>query len=198
MTKRRKWLRPLLIAALAVVLGVGTTLAFAATGTWHGARRCIPPVLSGRVVEVTVTDMGAGMMASGMMDGRHRHSDSEKHWWGNDSMRMFVEPGTVSAGEVSLKVRNTGRLTHEVVVLPLVAGQLSGTRSVGSDGRVDEVGSLGEASKTCGSGTGDGIAPGALSWTTLTLPPGRYELVCNLPGHYGDGAHVEFDVTGNE
>ena len=29
---------------------------------------------------------------------------------------------------------------------------------------------------------------------TLALKPGRYELVCNLPGHYAAGMHGELDV----
>jgi len=46
--------------------------------------------------------------------------------------------------------------------------------------QVTETGSLGEASNTCAAGTGEGIKSGAVAWTTVTLAPGRYELVCNL------------------
>lgn len=190
MTARRKRLQWLLIAALAVVLGVGSTFALAATDGWRGGpRRCVTPTFSGRVVDVTLTDLG-GWNGPGMMDGHHRST----HRWGTGSMRMFVEPGTIAAGEVTLRVRNSGMLGHEALVLPLPPGQVSGARGVGPDGRVDEAGSLGEASKTCGADAGDGIAAGAVSWTTLTLPPGRYELLCNLPGHYEAGAYAEFDV----
>ena len=45
----------------------------------------------------------------------------------------------------------------------------------------------GASANTCGAGAGDGIEPGAMSWVTLHLAPGRYELVCNLPGHYEAG-----------
>ncbi len=41
---------------------------------------------------------------------------------------------------------------------------------------------------------GDGIAPGAASWVTLHLDAGRYELICNLPGHYAAGMFTELDV----
>ncbi|MFG2142672.1 hypothetical protein ACGFRG_00515 [Streptomyces sp. NPDC048696] len=64
---------------------------------------------------------------------------------------------------------------------------------LGPDGKINEASSLGEASRGCGAGEGNGIAPGALAWTTLTLRPGRYELVCNLPGHYLAGMYT--DVT---
>ncbi len=59
---------------------------------------------------------------------------------------------------------------------------------------MSEAGSLGEASRSCGEGAGDGIAPGAASWVTLHLAAGRYELICNLPGHYAMGMFTELDV----
>ncbi len=66
---------------------------------------------------------------------------------------------------------------------------------------MDETGSLGEASRTCGVGEGMNIAPygiaaGASGWTAITLPPGRYELICNIAGHYWAGMYTELDVTG--
>ena len=30
----------------------------------------------------------------------------------------------------------------------------------------------------------DGVKPGATRETTMTLKPGRYEVICNFPGHY--------------
>jgi hypothetical protein len=89
--------------------------------------------------------------------------------------------GCLPAGTVSLRVVKAGALTHEVVVLPLRAGQAVGERPVGSDGKVSEAGSLGEASRSCRGGADDGITSGTVGWTTLTLRPGRYELVCNMP-----------------
>ena len=110
-------------------------------------------------------------------------------------MRVMVSAAPAPAGTVSLTVTNAGYLTHELVVLPLTAGQQPGTRSVGSDGKADETGSLGEASATCAAGAGDGIAAGSTGWVTLHLPAGRYELVCNLPGHDAAGMYAELDVT---
>jgi len=96
---------------------------------------------------------------------------------------------------VSLRVHNSGALTHEVIVLPLGSGQYPGQRAIGTDGRVDESGSLGEASRSCGADEGDGILAGANSWTTINLPPGRYELLCNITGHYGAGMYAELDAV---
>ena len=68
-------------------------------------------------------------------------------------------------------------------------------QNASADNAVGEAGSLGEATNSCGSGPGDGISPGAAGWVTLTLALGRYELICNLPGHYGAGMYIELDVT---
>lgn len=170
--------------ALAAVLAAGAGLAAAAVagpGPWYepwAASRtsCRAPSLPGTVVNVTVTDMMGRMMGGGMM-------------------RVLASPASVPAGSVSLRVANTGTLAHELVVLPLVPGQQPGSRTVGADGTVSEAGSLGEASATCAAGHGNGITPGAASWVTLTLRPGRYELICNLPGHYAMGMHTELDVS---
>jgi hypothetical protein len=54
---------------------------------------------------------------------------------------------------------------------------------------------VGVASDACGSaGSGDGIVADATGWTTLTLEPGRYELLCNLRGPYGWGMYTLLDV----
>lgn len=148
-------------------------------GPYPGGPACGFPALEGQVVDVVLADMG-GMMQGGMMQG--------------GAMRIVIRPSTVAAGEVSFRVQNLGHLVHELVVLPLPSGG-AGTRPVGSDGTVSEDGSLGEVSKTCGAGAGDGIVPGGIGWLTLHLDPGRYELICNLPNHYASGMFTELDVT---
>jgi uncharacterized cupredoxin-like copper-binding protein len=141
-----------------------------------------PGDLPGHTVNVVLGDMGMTRMMGGTAPlGAH--------------MRLRAVPGTLAAGRVSLVAANMGWRTHELVILPLAAGESDGQQVPGSDGQVDETGSLGEASTSCGGGGGDGIRAGTASWTTLTLAPGRYELVCNLPNHYADGMHQEIRVT---
>ena len=141
-----------------------------------------PASLPGQRVTVTLADMGMTRMMGGVAPlGAH--------------MMLRAAPATVAAGKVSLVATNMGWRTHELVVLPLAAGATAGARVPGSDGKVDENGSLGEVSRSCAAGTGDGITAGAVGWVTLTLAPGRYELVCNLPNHYADGMRQELDVT---
>jgi uncharacterized cupredoxin-like copper-binding protein len=185
-------------AVAALVLGIATTVLFAAIGAFRGGApaawrapgaQCSAPALKGHVVDVTVGDMMGGMM------GRPGWRTPGPGWQGMGMMYLRAAPSTVPAGLVSLRVVNVGALPHEVMVLPLPAGQAVGERPTGSDGQVSEAGSLGEASRNCGSGIGNGITSGATAWTTLTLKPGRYELVCNFPGHYMAGMHTELDVT---
>ncbi|WP_346960459.1 sulfocyanin-like copper-binding protein [uncultured Arthrobacter sp.] len=139
------------------------------------------PTLAGSVIDVTTTDRGRSMMAGpGMMSG---------------SMRLTADRATVVHGKLTFLVTNAGTIPHEMLVVPLAGTQSAGTRPVGRDGRVDEAGSLGEAAATCAEGEGDGILPSATGWVTLDLQPGRYELFCNLPGHYWAGMYTELTVT---
>ena len=151
---------------------------------YHFARvTCSAPrSLPGRIVNVTLADMGMTRMMGGTAPlGAH--------------MMLRISPATIPAGQISVVASNVGWRTHELVILPLAAGAVAGQRVPGIDGKVAETGSLGEASHSCGSGTGDGITSGTVSWTTVTLPPGRYELICNLPNHYADGMYQELVVT---
>ena len=179
---------------------------------------CATPALTGSVVDVTLTDMG-GMMGPGMMgNGRYGPGmmgpgpygpgapNNGVSRWQNGSLwpgagmmmqRIFVVPSSVPAGRVSLRVHNTGALTHEVMVLPLNANQYPGQRAIGTTNQVDETGSLAEASRSCGADAGDGVLAGSTAWTTVNLPPGRYELLCNIAGHYGAGMYAELDAVGN-
>jgi uncharacterized cupredoxin-like copper-binding protein len=150
---------------------------------YHYSRlACSPPVaLPGVRVQVVLADMGMTRMMGGdaPMGGR---------------MMLHAAPTAVAAGTVSLVARNMGWRTHELVVLPLAGPSSAGERVSGPDGKVNEAASLGEASSACAAGQGEGITSGAVGWVTLTLAPGRYELVCNLKNHYANGMHEELDV----
>jgi uncharacterized cupredoxin-like copper-binding protein len=150
---------------------------------YHMSRlTCSPPSLPGTTVHVIVGDMGMTSMMGGVAPlGGH--------------MMLRAFPTSVPAGQVSFVVGNMGWRTHEMVVLPLAPGQAAGQRTPGSDGKVDETGSLGEASASCAAGSGDGIKSGGVGWVTLNLPAGEYELVCNLRNHYANGMHQAFVVT---
>ncbi|GAA1977421.1 hypothetical protein GCM10009798_43290 [Nocardioides panacihumi] len=143
----------------------------------HGRSRLTcsaPSSLPGTTVYVMLGDMGMPGMRGGVAPVGPR-------------MMLRAAPARVPAGEVSFVVANMGRHAHEMVVLPLAQGRSIGQRVAGADGRIDEAGSLGEASASCAGGEGRGIGARAVGWTTVTLAPGSYELVCNLPHHYSQG-----------
>jgi uncharacterized cupredoxin-like copper-binding protein len=148
----------------------------------HDLSCTAPTSLPGTTVYLMLGDMG---MTSTM------NGDAPR----GGHMMLRAVPAAVPAGQVSFEVANMGWRTHEMVVLPLPGGQSAGERTPGSDGRVDETASLGEASASCAAGTGDGITSGSIGWVSLRLSPGRYELVCNLKNHYANGMHEAFTVS---
>jgi hypothetical protein len=102
------------IAGAALAAAVSTALA-ASRGPWHGPRAssrpaCTAPALPGQVVDVTLTGMMGAMMGGTVQS------------YGG-MMRVLASRASVAAGTVSLRVTSTGALTHELVVLPLAAGQ---------------------------------------------------------------------------
>ena len=160
--------------------------------SWLGSgSSCTTPRLPGTVVNVALTNMGGPMMGNntGMMAGGVNRGMSR------GAMRLSIDHALVSHGTVTFLATNDGSISHELVVLPLSDSQVVGTRPISGEGQVDEGGNLGEASSSCAAGAGEGIAPGASSWVTLQLAPGRYEVVCNLPGHYSAGMYSQLTVS---
>ncbi len=153
-------------------------------GAYHYSQlTCSAPATQpGTTVQVMLGDMGLTSMMSGTAPlGTH--------------MMLRSSLVSVPSGPTSFVVNNMGWRTHELVILPLADGQTVGQRVPDSDGKVAETGSLGEASAPCAAGTGEGITARTVGWTTMTMAPGRYELLCNLANHYANGMWQEFDVT---
>ncbi|HTN25323.1 MAG TPA: hypothetical protein VL120_15145 [Solirubrobacteraceae bacterium] len=100
------------------------------------------------------------------------------------TLREFTlapDPSLGRAGRVTFKVANAGAIAHEFVVLRTTrpaASLLKGKKA-------DETGNVGEV--------GD-VQPGATKTLVLTLKPGHYALICNLPGHYQAGQRADFTV----
>jgi uncharacterized cupredoxin-like copper-binding protein len=97
--------------------------------------------------------------------------------------KVVPSPATVKRGTVTFAVRNTGKIDHEFVVLRTSVApaklKVKGTKAV-ETGRVGRVGPL---------------KPGTSRTLTLKLAPGKYVLLCNLPGHYQAGQRTGFAVT---
>lgn len=204
-TVRRGWLIAGLTVAVAVLVGsvlaasawagvfgqgaaetARMRLGAASSGSLSGTSQSVPN-LPGTVVNVSLTSMGGAMMGGTTTGGRN--------YMGGGVMQLSVDRATVPAGSVSFVATNFGSIDHELVILPLGDNQRAGLRPIGADSKISEEGSLAEASASGAEGAGDGIRPGSSGWVTLTLAPGRYELVCNLPGHYGAGMSTELTVS---
>lgn len=86
------------------------------------------------------------------------------------------------SGKVTFVVKNAGKIPHEFVVLrtdrPASKLSVKNGRAV-ETGRVTRIG---------------GLKPGLTKTLTLNLKPGRYALICNLPGHYTSGQFADFTV----
>jgi len=79
------------------------------------------------------------------------------------------------AGKVTFIVRNAGTIEHELVVMKTSLPP-RGLAIVG--GKAKEVNVQGEIEE---------FGPRLTKRLTLTLAPGKYLLLCNLPGHYAKG-----------
>jgi uncharacterized cupredoxin-like copper-binding protein len=90
-------------------------------------------------------------------------------------------PTVGRAGHVTFRVRNTGAIRHEFVVLR--TNKRAGSLLKGSE--ASEKGHVGEIPD---------IAPRATKTLRLDLKPGHYALICNLPGHYKAGQYADFTV----
>ncbi len=98
---------------------------------------------------------------------------------------------TVPAGPVTFVVSNAGTITHEFVVIR--SNTLAADFPIGSfEGEKNRINE--DTVGTNVGETGDMEAGGTQS-LHLDLRPGHYAFVCNLPGHYGLGMHIDFTVA---
>jgi uncharacterized cupredoxin-like copper-binding protein len=91
-------------------------------------------------------------------------------------------PRTIPAGETTFRVTNEGAAPHELAILKTDTGANLTVR----DGRAEEPGLVDRTAE---------MAPGSDATLTVTLEPGRYVLICNLPGHYQGGMWADLTVS---
>lgn len=99
-----------------------------------------------------------------------------------DEWSIKTDSPNATSGKVEFNADNVGKLPHELVVLKTdeAAGSLKVT-----GGRVSEKDSVGSIHD---------IAAGDSKADELDLKPGKYVLVCNLPGHYQAGMYTPLTV----
>ena len=102
---------------------------------------------------------------------------------------FFFKPSDASAaaGSVKISAPNVGATTHELV---LVRTDLDPAKlPTLANGEVDE-------EKLDSPGEIPDVAPGSTPTTTVDLKPGKYAVICNLPGHYAQGMYGSLTVSG--
>lgn len=104
----------------------------------------------------------------------------------------------VKAGNVTFKLDNAGAIEHELIVIRTDLD--SGALPTDADGAATEDGAVapkaaGHADGEHGAHVGTHVPTGEKATVTVRLKPGKYALVCNLPGHYGAGMHANFKVV---
>ena len=108
-------------------------------------------------------------------------------------------PHTLQAGETELVVRNTGRVEHDLVVVR--TDRAAGDLPVGLNGVAPQLAGrivFGEphSAHEHGGPPRHHYAPGSAKRSALGLAPGRYVLLCSLPGHYEQGQRAPLVVRG--
>jgi uncharacterized cupredoxin-like copper-binding protein len=98
-----------------------------------------------------------------------------------------VSPARVHAGAVRLLLHNRGPDTHELLIVRSSSANLP----VRSDGLTINEAALDSATV----GVIEGKEPGTVEELLVHLKPGRYELFCNMAGHYLGGMRASLLVT---
>ncbi len=101
--------------------------------------------------------------------------------------RIAVTPARVRAGTVRLLLHNQGPDTHELLIVRSPSAALP----LRSDGLTVNEAALDRATV----GVIEGKQPGTAEEVLLHLKPGRYELFCNMAGHYLGGMRAALVVT---
>jgi uncharacterized cupredoxin-like copper-binding protein len=102
-----------------------------------------------------------------------------------------ISPSVTEApgGLIDFTVTDNGPSEHEFLIFQ--ADMAPDQLPLGADGRVDE--SNANISKVFDSGAN--IPVGQTKTFHAALVPGKYVLVCNLPGHYKAGMHTAFTLS---
>ena len=96
---------------------------------------------------------------------------------------FFAATLTTTSGRVAIKATNKGGTVHELVLLRTDADP---AKLPMEGGEVDESASVGEIPD---------VEPGKSGSETFDLKPGKYVMVCALPGHYEGGMYGSVTVN---
>ena len=96
-----------------------------------------------------------------------------------------LSQASVPAGKVTFVLKNTGTVTHELIIAKTNLAQDKLPMQTEDPLKVDESASIGEI--------GD-VEAGQTKEDIFDLAPGSYVLMCNEQSHYTSGMHIAFTV----
>jgi len=110
-------------------------------------------------------------------------------WNHDDKMGITTDVSTVKAGKVDFEVVNESRtMVHEMLVVKVNSfDDVLPYNDKDASILEDETNDFGEVSE---------LEPGQSGSLTVNLTPGKYMLICNIPGHYKDHMYSQLVVTG--
>jgi uncharacterized cupredoxin-like copper-binding protein len=132
-------------------------------------------VLAGALVS---SPSGAASSATAATRGPHPVIEEDFH---------ITAPDVVRAGRVDLQVTNSGPDDHELIVVRRTGRELP----LRADGLTVNERAI-RARVAGGLAAGE---PGRVRTLRLKLKPGRYELFCNMSGHYLGGMEATFEAV---
>jgi uncharacterized cupredoxin-like copper-binding protein len=140
------------------------------------------------ILAASLVALGIGLWARHHAHGQ-TFSGSEKVVVHETSFHIALSTGQVTEGKVGFDVFNDANIPHEFVVFKtdLFNDQLP----LGTDGDVIED----SPNMVDVVDSGASIKPGDSKPLFGRLKAGHYVIVCNLPGHYKSGMHVDFTVA---
>lgn len=151
-------------------------LGLAAAVTMAGAAQ------AASTVQVSLWDKGADTpMTTGFAYGTPDLDMSKA------TMGITATPAAVKAGKITFKVKNSSKDTIQEMIVMYLVNPKDPLPYIAAENRVDEdkAGDKGEVSE---------LDPGASGSLTVNLKPGKYVLICNVPGHFATGMWTEFTV----
>lgn len=130
------------------------------------------------VAALALAGCAGGSSTKGAADGTV--TGELKEW------EVSVDADTVAAGQVTFEITNNGTIGHEFLVVKtdIADGEIpvDGDHFPEDAEGITVIDEIGE------------YPAGETQSLVLTLEPGNYQLVCNLPAHYGAGMHTSFIV----
>ena len=102
-----------------------------------------------------------------------------------DEYAVRLDRDSAHGGRITFDIRNDGRRVHEFVVLKSDDAQDALPRE-GNEVNEHAAGNLVDEAED--------IRPRKTLTLSVALKPGKYVLICNLPGHYARGMHTAFRV----